>query len=504
MAENDIIALKELAGESYQEIALTASDLKLGTTSGLPIKTGNGGVLEASSFGTSAGTFCEGNDARLSDARTPTSHAASHLPSGADELFDQSLNTTSIVTFETVTTADVYTGNFSLRDNGSNKYGTFIASDLLSADRQYSLPNASGTLALQGAITTSGFTAGNHKVFYSNGSGQITELPLGAANTVLTSQGTTSAPTFATVSGGVSAVDSTTADVFSVSGSNLVADDPAKEDAFIMWDESAGKLVHSAVLESIQPDQLPNLSVWLDANATYITKDNSDNVSSWTDRAGVSNFSQNTAARQPKWFAGTDATHSINSLPAVWFDGDNATVGNRDFMTRAAHLDLPTDFTLFVVGRLDATDTTRTKLFLGDINSADQNAQYLFYWNRGVSAPNGYGIGAGRSAVFDVFGMGTSATGVSLLSARRHGRRSYSMKRNGSQLEFTNAATINEIVTPRASDCGTTSLGRSGSVDGGYFGGDIAELIVYSSALNSDQINGVERYLATKYNITLA
>ena len=38
--------------------------------------------------------------------------------------------------------------------------------------------------------------AGNNKVFYSNTSGAITELPLGAAGEVLTSQGATSAPNF--------------------------------------------------------------------------------------------------------------------------------------------------------------------------------------------------------------------------------------------------------------------------------------------------------------------
>jgi hypothetical protein len=53
----------------------------VGTTANLPLKTGTNGVVEAGSFGTAAGSFCEGNDARLSDARTPSStlaHAASH------------------------------------------------------------------------------------------------------------------------------------------------------------------------------------------------------------------------------------------------------------------------------------------------------------------------------------------------------------------------------------------------------------------------------------------
>lgn len=46
----------------------------IGSTANLPIITTTSGVLTTGSFGTSANTFCQGNDARLSDARTPTSH----------------------------------------------------------------------------------------------------------------------------------------------------------------------------------------------------------------------------------------------------------------------------------------------------------------------------------------------------------------------------------------------------------------------------------------------
>jgi hypothetical protein len=50
-----------------------------------------GGDLSANrslavAYGTSGTTACVGNDSRLSDARTPTSHASSHLPGGDDEL----------------------------------------------------------------------------------------------------------------------------------------------------------------------------------------------------------------------------------------------------------------------------------------------------------------------------------------------------------------------------------------------------------------------------------
>ena len=51
-------------------------------------KAGAGGDLDGGwiTYGTGASTACEGNDSRLSDARTPTAHAASHEDGGADEI----------------------------------------------------------------------------------------------------------------------------------------------------------------------------------------------------------------------------------------------------------------------------------------------------------------------------------------------------------------------------------------------------------------------------------
>lgn len=46
----------------------------VGNTANLPLITGTGGIVQTGSFGTTANTFCQGNDSRLSNARTPTSH----------------------------------------------------------------------------------------------------------------------------------------------------------------------------------------------------------------------------------------------------------------------------------------------------------------------------------------------------------------------------------------------------------------------------------------------
>ena len=47
----------------------------IGTTAQLPIITTTSGVLTTGAFGTTSGSFCQGNDGRLSDARTPVSHS---------------------------------------------------------------------------------------------------------------------------------------------------------------------------------------------------------------------------------------------------------------------------------------------------------------------------------------------------------------------------------------------------------------------------------------------
>ncbi len=63
----------------------------IGSTANLPIITTTSGVLTTGSFGTGANTFCQGNDSRLSNARTPTAHASSHHTGGSDLINHDSL-----------------------------------------------------------------------------------------------------------------------------------------------------------------------------------------------------------------------------------------------------------------------------------------------------------------------------------------------------------------------------------------------------------------------------
>ena len=59
---------------SKQKIGNITTDGKVGTSANKPLITTTKGVVTTGSFGTSANSFCEGNDSRLNDARTPLAH----------------------------------------------------------------------------------------------------------------------------------------------------------------------------------------------------------------------------------------------------------------------------------------------------------------------------------------------------------------------------------------------------------------------------------------------
>ena len=78
------------------------------------------------SFGSSAGTVCEGNDARLSDSRTPTAHAASHAAGTKAQYSGQVAGITKNVLIR-ATTAGTAGNSITLTFDGSDDIDTVLA-----------------------------------------------------------------------------------------------------------------------------------------------------------------------------------------------------------------------------------------------------------------------------------------------------------------------------------------------------------------------------------------
>jgi hypothetical protein len=261
----DKAKIADIIGRARDTFLFVGDNLKVGTSSGLPLKTGSGGAVEASSFGTAAGSFCEGDDARLSDDRDPNLHAASHLPEGADEIFDQSLNMGDAVSFLSLNAPDVvcdrlsvgeapvFAVGVSVLDNATDFVCNIDAeSDSLTDDRQLFVPNQSGTLAVvtdipttasdigaaaSGSITSSGLTQSTARILgrTTASAGAVEEIQIGSGLSL-------SAGELSATGSGVTAVGTTLADILSVSGSDLVADDLGA-DKLYGWDDSESKAI---------------------------------------------------------------------------------------------------------------------------------------------------------------------------------------------------------------------------------------------------------------------
>ncbi len=99
------VAISALATSTHVHGNITNAGY-LGSTANIPLITGTAGVIQAGSFGTGANTFCVGNDSRLSDARTPTSHTHGNITNAG------AIGTTTNLPIITTTSGVLTTGAF--------------------------------------------------------------------------------------------------------------------------------------------------------------------------------------------------------------------------------------------------------------------------------------------------------------------------------------------------------------------------------------------------------
>ena len=141
------------------------SDGKIGTTANLPIITTTSGALTTGSFGTTANTFCQGNDSRLSNARAPTSHSHGNITN------DGKIGSTENKPIITTTSGTLSAGEFestasNIKMNGTANVGslnTFARADHIhpsdtnkskvSFSRSLSSGTKLGTITIDGTAT---------------------------------------------------------------------------------------------------------------------------------------------------------------------------------------------------------------------------------------------------------------------------------------------------------------------------------------------------------------
>lgn len=217
---------------------------------------------------------------------------------------------------------------------------------------------------------------------------------------------------------------------------------------------------------------ISGLQLWLKADAVTGLSDGAT-VSTWDDLSGNSyNATQITTDKKPLY-----KTNIINGYPVIRFDGVN------DGMVINTGLNVARPATLFIVNKPVGTPAGRT------LQSATVGRNWLLgLWSNGVSH---YAEGwvSDSSSTGALIGTTYIAVGVENTSTTNF---------------YVNGVDYTVSSTPTGQP-GNLAIGAAGNgccpTEGGN--SDVAEIIVYNSALSANDRNGIERYLAAKYSVTL-
>lgn len=243
------------------------------------------------------------------------------------------------------------------------------------------------------------------------------------------------------------------------------------------------RLLRPRAAGGFNPKSIANLAAWWDASDASTITTVSGAVSQWNDKSGNGvNATQGTANNRP-----VTTSQTLNGRAVVTFDGSN------DFLSFTGTA--RTNETWFIVARanLSASGTVKTNGLLTD-SSSGHGVTPIIKNDGGQSqvemALGGFTVGATRTA----YNLGINATfGPALTTVIRSSAAGGVLRENGTQR-----------ATCTASNSATMS--RIGGLSSSTFNldGYIAELLIYSRALSTTEAQRVERWLGSKWGLTVA
>jgi hypothetical protein len=311
-------------------------------------------------FGTTAGTVTEGNDARLSDSRTPTAHQASHI-SGADQIPVATQSVKGLMAPEDKTKVDQ-----GLADENDPYFAASEAAKLVAGDKA-KIDNALTYVAPVAVDQIVVWTAG--QFFYKLLEGNVTFRFDGIVSGKRIQVMVENTSTF-TVAWPANIVWPDGMGVAPVQTSS-------KTDFYEFW--CNGNYIFGQRVGVGFPNQTPyvpaislpqpsNLKIWLKADAGIHIS--GTGVAAWEDQSGNANdLVQANAGSMPSFLQG-----ARNGLPAVHLPEQTATGMS---MPLNAGLRAVDSFHLFVAAKNDYQVTGNTKR--NYVGASVYDTDYLFY-----------------------------------------------------------------------------------------------------------------------------
>ena len=243
------------------------------------------------------------------------------------------------------------------------------------------------------------------------------------------------------------------------------------------------------VLQEFNTSQLPipstNLQHWFKADAG-ISKDANNLVTQWQDQSlNQGKAIQNSSSSQPLW-----VDNILNTKPVVRFDGSNDIFqvfqnNGTTPVTSPAGL----EFTFFIA--IKATTPVSAIRYQGSGSCLAYPYNFQGVANGFIACSDG-----GPSAGIP---HGLSASEFNIGTAR------YKANTTNGMQTFANGLLVGQRNSANISSIGSDPLGFGGCLSGcgvpEFFGGDIAEIIIYDRAVTNAERLEVEAYLADKYSV---
>lgn len=252
---------------------------------------------------------------------------------------------------------------------------------------------------------------------------------------------------------------------------------------------SDGKI---AAIRGIVPTDLPTLFLWLDANdITTISTGSVNAVATWADKSGGGrNFTQGTAGSRP-----TYQTGSFNGKPSINFNGSS------NFLTYSSGTSY-SKFTVFLVLNTQNNATMQQQNIFGKIYFyalGTSDFPFNIYALPTVTSIASYVDGGGNYTV-EYQSTSSASPNTNYVFSSYYDQTNLVTTLNGVTGQTTPASiTLSSTAAPYA--IGRSGLENGGGTGTGYYKGNIAELIMYTSSLSTAQQKDIRTYLSNKWKM---
>lgn len=227
------------------------------------------------------------------------------------------------------------------------------------------------------------------------------------------------------------------------------------------------------------PTSITGLVLWVKADSLALS--DGDPVSTWTDSSTQgNNLTQATGANQP-----TYKTAIVNGKPVVRFNGTSTFLSHADNASLS-----PAAISVFIVAKTNAAPLSGNRILL------EKELSFRFITSETSTANIAVRLGTSGTA----WGSGGFTGTTALTTSFSLWEMTYNAV---SDLEFYVNGTTAGSGAPSGDIFDNTStlyLGCYNATDF-FWDGDVAEVLIYNSALSTTNRQSVENYLTTKYSL---